>query len=348
MHCSELDKYKDLYEIVAACDIEQERLDKMAQRYPKCRTYLKYDDFLKDKNMEMVAVAVRSPDHTEFALKALKAGKYVFLEKPIALSYADAKRLVAAAKKYPGKLYCRHNRRFEQAFNHVLEIIRSGILGEVYEIRNTVNSYQRRDDWQAIIECGGGQLNNWGPHIIDHMLQMLESPVAEVWSDLKKVTAVGDAEDHVRIILKGQNKRLAEVAETAGCPATLIASPDELETLDLRGVHPEIRALVGAGFDGRTFASDMAAYMQEQGCPAEVINGLSKAYEVKLVAKAMLYDRLMARRAAAVRKVAEAPKVQEPRGAAPANTGRAVRARALLNRNPNSTDALAALFEAEM
>ena len=127
MHCSELDKYKDLYEIVAACDIEQERLDKMAQRYPKCRTYLKYDDFLKDKNMEMVAVAVRSPEHTEFALKALKAGKYVFLEKPIALSYADAKRLVAAAKKYPGKLYCRHNRRFEQAFNHVLEIIRSGI-----------------------------------------------------------------------------------------------------------------------------------------------------------------------------------------------------------------------------
>ena len=86
----------------------------------------------------------------------------------------------------------------------------------MYEIRNTVNSYQRRDDWQAIIECGGGQLNNWGPHIIDHMLQMLESPVAEVWSDLKKVTAVGDAEDHVRIILKGQNKRLAEVEISGG------------------------------------------------------------------------------------------------------------------------------------
>ena len=94
--------------------------------------------------------------------------------------------------------------------------MQSGILGDVYEIRNTVNSYQRRDDWQAVIECGGGQLNNWGPHIIDHMLQMLESPVAEVWSDLKKVTAVGDAEDHVRIILKGENKRLAEVEISGG------------------------------------------------------------------------------------------------------------------------------------
>ena len=216
MHCPELDKYKALYEITAACDVEPDRLEVMKQRYPKCRTYLKYSDFLKDGDVELVAVAVRSPEHTEFALAALQAGKYVFLEKPIALNYNDAKRLVAASKKYPGKLYCRHNRRFEQSFKHILEIMHSGILGEVYEVRNTVNNYQRRDDWQAVIECGGGQLNNWGPHIIDHMLQMLESPVMEIWSDLKKVTAVGDAEDHVRIILKGENKRLAEVEISGG------------------------------------------------------------------------------------------------------------------------------------
>jgi len=216
MHCHELDKYKDLYQIVAACDIDASRLEKMAKRYPGCKTYLKYGDMLKDKNVEMVAVAVRSPEHTEYALDALKAGKYVFLEKPIALNYADAKRLVAAAKKYPGKLYCRHNRRLEQSFMHVREIIDSGILGDVFEIRNSVHGYQRRDDWQAIIDCGGGQLNNWGPHLIDHALQLLDAPVAEIWSDLKKVTAVGDAEDHVRIILKGTNGRLCEVEISGG------------------------------------------------------------------------------------------------------------------------------------
>lgn len=113
-------------------------------------------------------------------------------------------------------------------------------------------------------------------------------------------------------------------------------------------VQPEIKALIGAGFDGKTFAADMAQYMAEQGCPAEVINGLSRGYEVKLVAKAMLYDRLMTQRAAAVRKVAEAPKVQAPHGAVPADNSRAAKARALLNKNPNSTDALASLFEATM
>lgn len=86
--------------------------------------------------------------------------------------------------------------------------------------------------------------------------------------------------------------------------------------------------------------------MQEQGCPAEVINGLTRGYEVKLIAKAMLYDKLMTQRAAAAKKVAEAPKVQAPRGAAPADNSRVAKARALLNKHPNDTGALAALFEA--
>ena len=113
-------------------------------------------------------------------------------------------------------------------------------------------------------------------------------------------------------------------------------------------VQPEIRALMGAGFDGKAFAADMAEYMRAQGCPAEAINGLSKGYELKLVAKAMLYDRLQARRAQAAKKVAEAPRVQAPRSGASAEEGRVRKAREMLGRNPDSTDALAALFEATM
>ena len=117
-------------------------------------------------------------------------------------------------------------------------------------------------------------------------------------------------------------------------------------TAEFAQVQPEIKALIGAAFDGKTFAADMAQYMASQGCPARVINGLSKGYEVKLIAKAMLFDKMMTNRAAAAKKVAEAPKVQAPRGAVPADNSRAAKARALLNKNPDSTDALAAVFEA--
>ncbi len=114
-------------------------------------------------------------------------------------------------------------------------------------------------------------------------------------------------------------------------------------------VQPEIRAMLGAAFNGRQFAEDVARYMQEQGCPDEVINNLSRGYELKLVAKAMLYDRLQAQRAAAARKLAQAPAVQPPRGLTPSGShSRARQALSRLNRNPNSTDALAALFEATM
>lgn len=112
-------------------------------------------------------------------------------------------------------------------------------------------------------------------------------------------------------------------------------------------VLPEIKALVGAGFEGKKFAGEIAEYLAKQGFPAESINGISRGYELKTVAKAMLYDRLASQRAKAAVKVAEAPKVTAPRGSAKDSSGndRLKKAMAFLNKNPNSTDAIAAVFE---
>ena len=87
--------------------------------------------------------------------------------------------------------------------------------------------------------------------------------------------------------------------------------------------------------------------MQKAGFPAEAINGINRGYELKAVCKAMLYDRLSAQRAKAAVKVAEAPKVQAPRSSAKDGTGndRFKKAMAFLAKNPNSTDAAAAVFE---
>ncbi len=216
MHCSELDKYTHEFEVVAACDLEADRLEKFKAKYPEARTYLDGNEFLADSNMELVSVAVRSPQHVDYAIRALEAGKLVFLEKPIALTTAGTEKLAEAVKKYPGKLYFRHNRRLEPCFNHVMEIIHSGILGEVYEIKLCRHSYQFRDDWQTISECGGGQLNNWGPHLIDHGLRFLESPLESVWSKLKTVAARGNAEDHLKVILTGENGRIVNIEISGG------------------------------------------------------------------------------------------------------------------------------------
>jgi len=217
MHLPELASRQDKIQVVAACDIEAPRGQRAAERL-NCRMYTKFQYLLADPDVEVVSIATRSPDHTPHALAALKAGKYVYLEKPIAITMEQARQLQRAATTGAGKgkLFIRHNRRHEPAFVHIREIIASGILGDVYEIKLHRHGFTRRDDWQALIGCGGGLLNNWGPHIVDHALQFLESPLAEVWSDLKRVAAVGDAEDHLHLILKGKNNRVVDMEISGG------------------------------------------------------------------------------------------------------------------------------------
>lgn len=238
MHTGEMAKYPELFNIVAACDIDPDHCKSMEKKIG-CRTYTDIDELLKDDEVELISVATRSPDHVDHAIKCLEAGKYVFVEKPVALTYADAQRLAKAGKKFPGKVFLRHNRRFEPEFQHIREIIAEGLLGEVYEIKLRRNNYQRRNDWQTIIKCGGGQLNNWGPHLIDHGLRFLESPLAELWSDLKKVAAVGDAEDHLKIIMKGDNGRIIDIEISGG---SAISEPEYL-------VHGSKGALLCKGSD---------------------------------------------------------------------------------------------------
>lgn len=216
MHFKELDKFAELYEIVAGCDHDEERRKAAAEAKPSIKLYESVDEILKDQDIDMITVATRSPDHVAHAIAALEAGKYVVCEKPIAVCYWDALKLKAAADKFPGKLFIRQNRRFEKAFSHIREILATGILGNVYEFKIRRHNYQWRPDWQTILDCGGGQLLNWGPHIIDQAVQFLQSPVESVWSDLKLVAALGDAEDHLKVVLRGTNGRIVDLEISGG------------------------------------------------------------------------------------------------------------------------------------
>ena len=111
-------------------------------------------------------------------------------------------------------------------------------------------------------------------------------------------------------------------------------------------VEPKIRALIGDGYDGKTYTAEVYQYMKDAGVPDKAINSLSKGYELELVTKAMLYDKMEKARAAAAQKVAEAPKVQAPSGVRDDTASVQKQAFAHFRKNPNSTDALAAALAA--
>lgn len=215
MHVRDIEKKPDTYTYAAACDLLPERVEKMVEKFG-CKGYDNIDDLLTNEEVEIVCIATRSCDHYEHGIKVLKAGKDLLMEKPMGLTLAQAKDLFATAHKLNRKIYMRHNRRFESVFNEVKNVIESGILGNVYEINISQGSFQHRDDWQTLSEFGGGQLLNWGPHIIDHSLRLLGAPVKELTGELKQVTAGGDCEDHVIAHYVGENGRTVNMCISGG------------------------------------------------------------------------------------------------------------------------------------
>ena len=216
MHIHELESRKDKFVIVAVCDEIEERRNTWAEKLG-AKAYATIEELVKDPDVEFVDIATRSCDHYAHAKIALLAGKDVQLEKPFCTKAEESAELVALGSQPAGPhLYIRHNRRFENGFEQVNKIIDSGIIGTVYQIKLARNGYDRRRDWQTLHEFGGGQLLNWGPHIVDHSLRLLDSPVKRMFSHLDCVTAAGDCEDAIKMIFEGENGRVIDMEINSG------------------------------------------------------------------------------------------------------------------------------------
>jgi predicted dehydrogenase len=120
----------------------------------------------------------------------------------MAISLPDADRMVAAAEAGDRLLTIFQQRRYNPDFVKVQEVIRSGLLGRIVQIRMSESRFTRRWDWQTLQKFGGGSLNNTGPHYLDQALQLFGPAQPEVFCHLDRTLTLGDADDHVKIVLK--------------------------------------------------------------------------------------------------------------------------------------------------
>jgi predicted dehydrogenase len=240
--------------VVGVFDLLRDRTDALAAKLG-CKIYNSFAELLADPEVELAVIATRSVEHTPMAIEALRSGKHVLVEKPMGVNLKQVERLLKVAGQSRGRLFVRHNRRFDPPFLQTREIIESGKLGEVFQIALRVHKFQMRNDWQTLKCFGGGQLLNWGPHVVDWGLQLLGSPVADMWSDLKRIAAVGDAEDTIKLLLRGENGRVVDIeisdavaiAQPAwvvyGSRGTLVIDGD---TCKLKYLHPRLKLNVHA------------------------------------------------------------------------------------------------------
>jgi len=196
--------------IVAVVDSAEDRRAQAAAELA-CETYSHFSDLLRQDNIEAVVIATPSIQHAPQALEALAAGKHVIVEKPMALNVRQADRMIAAASAANRKLFVHQSYRFSPLAGHLQEVLRSGILGELYHVRASMGRFFRRNDWQTLVKNGGGELNNTGPHLIDLILQLMGAPAKQVMGDLRRVASAGDAEDFVKALIRGANGVTADL-----------------------------------------------------------------------------------------------------------------------------------------
>lgn len=170
-HCH-ADGYKELadrVEIVACCDINEEKAKSFAAEYSIPNYYFNCEDMLRNEELDLVSVCTWNSAHAPCTIAALNAGCNVICEKPMAMNAAEAEQMKKAAEKNGKLLMIGFVRRHGCDARDAKALVESGDMGEVYYAKAT---YLRRcgcpGGWFGDKKfSGGGPLIDLGVHVID-------------------------------------------------------------------------------------------------------------------------------------------------------------------------------------
>jgi predicted dehydrogenase len=167
-------------ELVAVCDSRREAMDAIRRRYPGVQRTSSFADFL-DLSVEAVVVATPVATHFELAAAALRAGKHVFVEKPLAASVGEAAELVRLADDSGLVLMPGHTFLYSPAVNHIRSLIQSGDLGDIYFVSTSrVNLGLHQSDVSVAWDLGPHDfsiLNYWLGESPSHVSALARSCV---------------------------------------------------------------------------------------------------------------------------------------------------------------------------
>ena len=138
IHCDALIGIPNI-ELAALCTRTESRLAEMAAKFGVAKTYADYSDMLADPEIDAVSIVTMWDQHTEPTIAALKAGKHVFLEKPMASTVADCAKMMEAARGAKGILQIGHICRFNPRYRAAKEAIAAGRIGKIVSMSSRRN-----------------------------------------------------------------------------------------------------------------------------------------------------------------------------------------------------------------
>lgn len=261
-------------DFVAMCDIDPKMMKDKTEKFglDSVHQYTDYQEMLEKEKPELVAIATWSGEHARIALDCLDAGCHVIVEKPIALSLADADRIIAKANEKNLKVCANHQNRFNKSIQKIRTALEAGRFGKMFYGTATIRwnrnqDYYKQAPWRGTWEEDGGALMNQCIHNIDLLRWMMGDEVDTVYGMTDRLShPYIDCEDLGIAVIKFRNGSYGIIEGT-----TDIYPKNLEETLYLFGEKGTVKA--GGQSDNKI---EVWRFEDESENPEEVIRQFSE------------------------------------------------------------------------
>ena len=239
-HLPAIGKLNGLFRVAAVCDVEKSRRDHVESMFPEVRHYRRAVDMVDDPDLDLILVSTPSLDHDKIVLECLSRRLWTVCETPVSPTHEGAIVLRGASVKAGNRLIAATPQMFSPEFRLASIARAKRKIGSLYDIRIRQGAYERRDDWQATVKRCGGAAFFAAQDPILQALTLLKAPPVQMWSEIKKLVALGDAEDYVRLMLRSADGITADVEANSAVVGT--GGP----AIELRGTRGSFSVMPGA------------------------------------------------------------------------------------------------------
>jgi UDP-N-acetylglucosamine 3-dehydrogenase len=209
-------------EIKAFVDRVPERAEKLAKKYD-AKAFPNYQEALEMKGIDAVSVCTPNAFHAPITIAALKAGKHVLCEKPMATSDAEARDMIAAAQKAGKTLMVGHNQRLAPLHVKAKQLITQGVIGKIVTFRTSF-SHPGPESWSIEGATGWffdkkqafvGSMGDLGVHKADLLRWLLGEEIVEVAAMVEHLNKpMGDVDDNAVCLLRAESGALGTLTSS--------------------------------------------------------------------------------------------------------------------------------------
>ena len=165
----------------AVCEMDPKRLRAAEADFPGIETYDSVSAMLRRSEANLIAIITPHNTHAKLALQCLRAGRHVVCEKPMAITTAECDRMIAAAARRRVMVSTYHNRHWDGCILQAMAVIRRGAIGELHRVDSFIGGYGNPGDWwRSNKTVSGGILYDWGIHLLEYALQIIDAKIVEV------------------------------------------------------------------------------------------------------------------------------------------------------------------------